>query len=307
MNDAPPIDIACAVNEAYVPHCATMLASLLAAHPHRTLRIHFFHPEGPGTPVFETLRRFVESRGATLIARAIPLATVARAPVSDYLPAIVWFRALLPELLPDLDRVLYLDADLIVTARLDELWETNLDQHALAAVTNPISSYAAGWPRHIGLPGDAAYFNSGVMLLNLDWLRRNGSSAQVLDFARLNPDKIRWGDQCALNAVLHAHRQCLPLRWNVLNSFFAREVDPEIFNGADLDAAVANPAVVHFEGPGAAKPWHYLCIHPRRRLYRQHRRQTPWRDYVPEGRTPVDVLRKVYRLLRQATRSLIGK
>lgn len=69
-------------------------------------------------------------------------------------------RVLLPSLLPDLDRVLYLDIDTIVEEDVSELWELPLDDYYFAAVREPAKSH-----------GDFVYINAGVMMMNLEKMR----------------------------------------------------------------------------------------------------------------------------------------
>ena len=64
--------------------------------------------------------------------------------------------------------------------------------------------------------------------------------------------------------------------------------------GADAVArARASPAIRHFEGPGANKPWHYLCRQPQREAYFEQRRMTPWPRVRLKGRTPRNLLRRL--------------
>ena len=62
--------------------------------------------------------------------------------------------------------------------------------------------------------------------------------------------------------------------------------------------ARSDPAIRHFEGPSINKPWHYLCDHEMRELYRSLRQRTPWPRVRLEGRTPANLLRRKVRELR---------
>ncbi len=80
----------------------------------------------------------------------------------------------------------------------------------------------------------------------------------------------------------------------------------DVFGPEIVREARAHPALVHFEGPDVAKPWHYLCTHPRRRDYLQHRRATPWRNEIIDGRTGANVvLRRLPGALRR--RALLAR
>jgi lipopolysaccharide biosynthesis glycosyltransferase len=81
-------------------------------------------------------------------------------------------------------------------------------------------------------------------------------------------------------------------RWNCQNSLFFWPEAREVFGDATVDEAIANPAILHFEGPELAKPWHYLCEHPLREQFWTHVRQTPWPDPPIQGRTLKNMARK---------------
>ena len=104
-----------------------------------------------------------------------------------------WFRVLLPELLPDCDRVLYLDCDVIVLDSLDPLMRVDLSGKCIAAVTNP--PITLEWmQKHcasLSLPDTDDYFNAGVMLMDLEELRAKKWIDQVIDYGITHADHQR--------------------------------------------------------------------------------------------------------------------
>lgn len=124
-------------------------------------------------------------------------------------------RLLLPELLPDVSRVIYLDSDLIVNVSLD-LFSTlvpDSSAHALAAVSE--EPFCESCDRELGirlgLDGNAPYFNSGVLYLNLDLWRDGRLTEECLQFAK----KHGVYDQSALNVVFYKSFFALPVKLNV--------------------------------------------------------------------------------------------
>jgi lipopolysaccharide biosynthesis glycosyltransferase len=83
----------------------------------------------------DRLTSWVEALGAQITTHRVDEERLAGVPHSFSL--VTWYRVLLPELLPVLDRVLYLDCDLIVTDSLDPLLDVDISGHLVAAVTNP--------------------------------------------------------------------------------------------------------------------------------------------------------------------------
>jgi lipopolysaccharide biosynthesis glycosyltransferase len=208
-----------------------------------------------------------------------------------------WCRVFLPELLTNLDKVVYLDSDLIVTDSLVPLWETDISGHLLAAVTNPLYPFMPDWPTQVlGLPDRRQYFNSGVLLMNLASMRTAGCTEELRRYARNHPDN-RCPDQDALSALFHSWRLPLHPRWNVQTTLFDLPASLLPFSPAQVQEALEAPAVIHFIGP--FKPWQYLCRHPLQQLYFDHLEQTPWPVRPLEGRTPVNVLLRPLPLIWQ--------
>src|SRR4051812_33429571 len=108
------LHLACAARHDYVPHTAAMLHSALRNTGGLQMHIHFPHgPDLPGS--YEPrLTEMVERLGGAISFRLISEDDVAGLRTRTLLPASHWYRIFLPELLPDIERVLYLDGDIIV-------------------------------------------------------------------------------------------------------------------------------------------------------------------------------------------------
>lgn len=282
--------IACSCDARFAPDCGVMLASLLAASRNEEVHVHLLRDASLPDRDLEALRQVVAGHPGdatlhVLDGAAERVQTLAR---SDRFPPAIWYRVLVAELLPDLPRVLYLDADTLINAPLTDLWRTDLEGHALGAVTNPL--FPEMVPRirsELGLPDGSSYFNSGVLLLDLELWRADEISAQVLHFAERHRHLI-WPDQDALNAVLHTRRLHLHPRWNAMPGLW--ELPPSFMPYPPDQAQEArhDPAIVHFVGPH--KPWHYRSRHPFGPEYFSHLARTPWRGRPIEGRTARNVL-----------------
>ena len=285
------IHLACAARIDYVPHSAAMLHSVLAERGGDEIEVHYLCGSDLSEADRSKLRELVEGGGCRISFLRVDAVRVAGLRTRSFLPASHWYRVFLPELLPDLDRLIYLDADVIVRRPLSELWATDLGDNHVAAVTNVFQRHEIVRAADLGLPGPDAYFNSGVMLMNLERLRQDDIATAVLTYARANHEKLAWPEQDALNVVVGSRRLPLHPRWNCMNSILTFPWSVDTFGRAAVAEARRDPAIRHFEGPGPNKPWHYLCDAPMRELYFEHRRETPWPHVEVEGRTPVSAAR----------------
>jgi lipopolysaccharide biosynthesis glycosyltransferase len=270
--------VACAAEGEYVKHSAAMLQSLVAQHGDDGLVVHYLH--GPALPgdARAGLAEVVEGGGAQLVLHEIPDAWVEGLPVDRYTRA-MWYRLFLPEVAPELERVLYLDADTIVVERLDALWATDLSGQWVAAVTNIFQHNHTHRPASLGLDAKA-YFNSGVLLLNLAQLRADERVPALLACVHARAGELEWPDQDALTLVLSARRVRLHPRWNATNSLRMTRAAWRAVGPLATRSARRHPAIRHFEGPGPNKPWHAASDPASQALYARHRRATPWPEYA---------------------------
>ena len=140
-----------------------------------------------------------------------------------------YFRLLLPELVPpDLDKILYLDSDIVCCGDIAPLWETDVSAHAVASVREPIlvDERRRGLIQRmihsredVHALGEACYLNSGVMLINVNRWRSAGITERVLEWRRRNSHLTMLYDQDALNAVICGDWLQLSVRWNFCPSF----------------------------------------------------------------------------------------
>jgi lipopolysaccharide biosynthesis glycosyltransferase len=287
------LHVSCAAEGEYVIHSAAMLHSLLACHPRDSVTIHYLHGPEVTERTRSRLRKMVVENGGKVTFHEIPDSWCAGLPTVGFTRKATWYRIFLPELLPDVPRVVYLDADVIVLESLAPLWEMDMASWLVAAVTNVTDPAYADHPRALGITDPQGYFNAGVLVLNLDLMRHEDSTRKLREYGTSHADQLVWRDQDALNVVLGTKRVALHPRWNCMNSIMVFPQSVDVLGREAVAKARSNPAIRHFEGPGLYKPWHYLCQREWRDLYRHHRKATPWPHVRLQGRSPGNVWRRV--------------
>lgn len=278
------IALACNSDAGYAPYAATMLYSALRNTPDTQFTIYYL--QDPDFP--EATRDLVRQALAGFGARAevrfitVPDSLVEGLPLFKAMPRsalrpVMWYRVFLPQLVPDEPKVLYLDCDTLVVDCLDPLWQIVIEDKAIAAVTNPIGNTKKGetpWPMVCGLSDSADYFNSGVMLMNLEYFRAHDVSRRVVEHGLANADWVRFGDQDSLVSVLHAQRVPLHPRWNLLRLIIMTGDARRLFGQSKVSEAIKHPAILHFEG--TTKPWLDPTQHPYGRAFGRYARKLPW-------------------------------
>ena len=120
--------------------------------------------------------------------------------------------------LPELDKVLYIDSDVLVLHDLNKLYQTDVSDVYLAAVKDPSWFFQNTHVVELNLEERGFYFNSGVMLMNLAKIREDNLVAQLEEFT--NNNFRTYMDQDALNVVVKDKVKLLPVEDNTMNFFF---------------------------------------------------------------------------------------
>ncbi|MEM0964249.1 MAG: glycosyltransferase [Bacteroidota bacterium] len=153
-------------------------------------------------------------------------------PTHAHITTPTYLRMLIPELLPEARRAVYLDGDVLATGDIAELADVPLvdpagrPAPAAGEVSYPLGTLAGrrdqyrpeGFaPCYVGrdLPMDTPYMNAGVLVLDLDVWRSEALARSVLEDIRTHVDSYALMDQDGLNAVLAGRWARLPPRWNV--------------------------------------------------------------------------------------------
>lgn len=221
-----------------------------------------------------------------------------------HISKVVWYRLFMPQLLQKLDRVLYLDCDVLVMDTITPLWQTSLGNHYFAAVTNVVPDYFSHRAAELGLPGPEHYFNLGIAIWNLEIMRRENFTQRVLEYSRTHAPRLLWMEQDSINALYWNRRLRLHPRWNCQNGIYYSSWGIELLKKNEANEAIKEPALIHFEGGSFAKPWHFLSTHPLRDVYFFHRRKTPWPFVLPDGVTPKNIAK---RYLPEAAINIINR
>jgi lipopolysaccharide biosynthesis glycosyltransferase len=219
----------------------------------------------------------------------------------------IYYRLLIPELIHS-DRVIYLDSDIIVTGNICELYKTDIRDVYLAAVEE------VNFTRHkeLAMMQDSKYFNSGVMLMNLDMWRRDSMRERVLEFITKNTEVIMFPDQDGMNAIINGCWKVVHPKYNMQTAIY--EYDEEylknIYGSQELKEAKASPVIIHYTG--SIKPWHQYYKHKNKNKYWQYRRRTPYHNYplyminMMKGVTPNRIRRVVPNILKNYIKKIIS-
>jgi lipopolysaccharide biosynthesis glycosyltransferase len=271
------INVAIAFDKNYIQHASVTLCSLFEHNKNHSFNIYIL-TEGIPLKDKRKITKFVEKYSHAAYWYIINKANVGHLKISLHISLATYYRLLIPEVLSNVSKVLYLDTDILIKADIGSLWEVNVEPYALAAV----QEYAHD-ASYLGFSKKDAYLNAGVLLMNLDYWRIHNTAKRIIDFISANPDKVIMWDQDGINAELKGKWKELPFEWNQTAFFY--ETFPATL-----------PVVIHYSG--RLKPWDYYCPHPLKGEYYKYLKKTPWKSFQLQEHTVWYFIKKVLKKIQ---------
>jgi len=194
-------------------------------------------------------------------------------------------RLFVSSVLPsNLDRVLYLDCDVIINQSISELWNLDLEGNTIGALNDAFSKY---YRKNIDLEENDIMFNSGVMLIDLEKWRNNLIEQKLMTFIKKKNGKIQQGDQGALNAILSKETYCFDPKYNAVTIFFDFSYDEiliyrkpvNLYSRELIEKAVDNPVIIHYTTSFMSdRPWIVGSTHRYLDKWIEYKKISPWND-----------------------------
>jgi len=174
------------------------------------------------------------------------------APVTKRYPKEMYYRILASYYLPKkVDKILYLDPDLVVINSIDKLYNMKLDNYYFAAATHIWGLLQTFNRIRLNMRRDSIYINSGVMLINVKLLRREQNRNDVYNFINKNRGKLMLPDQDVISG-LYANK-IFPLDSYVYNLTEKLIVSKRLLPNISDDWIRENTVIIHYCGKN--KPW----------------------------------------------------
>ncbi|MDR2828446.1 MAG: glycosyltransferase family 8 protein [Acholeplasmatales bacterium] len=198
----------------------------------------------------------------------------------DYYSKTTYYRLFIPNIFLEYEKAIYLDCDVVLNEDIVNMFNIELNDNLLAAVSDEavslVPEFRAYTQNHLGIHY-TKYFNAGVLLMNLEQLRKYNFETKFIDC--INNYKFRVAqDQDYLNVICKDRVLYLPLNYNKMPF-------------PSLDITEDNVKIVHYNL--SFKPWHYDNIEYQR-LFWKYAESTEFFDEILEARknyTKEDVLK----------------
>ena len=243
------IDILCATDDNYCVPLSVLITSIIA-NKDKDRKIRFFIIDGGITEEKKKKLYSLSSDCVDIIILSVSIEEQLQQyelPDESYHSVAMYYRVFASEILPnDVDRILYLDCDMIVKKDLIDLYNENFDNN-LAIGCRDIHEKQCR--ERLGLD---LYINSGMMMINLKGWREENIQSRFVDYIRGNSESIVWHDQDIINCVLSGRIKITDNRWNVQVCTFCDSEEQNIIGRDGF--------IIHYIS--SKKPWVIGVFHP---------------------------------------------
>jgi lipopolysaccharide biosynthesis glycosyltransferase len=289
------LNIVTQCDEHYAQHLSVMLLSLLEQNQNYVVNAFVMVPEDTQKRTLCKIRHSISDFSSNLHFLKMNPNLVESLKVFGHVTYATYYKLFIGEVLPQgLQKVIFLDPDIVVRGRLDELWNFCHEDSIVGAVTDSFVEANPQIKSTLGLDPGEPYFNAGVLLIDLNRWRQARVGSEAVAFAHCHADRISFADQCPLNWVLRNRWISLPESWNLQTSMVVESRYGFMDYSKVAKQRGTAARIIHFSGD--SKPWHYMNNHPFKRDYLAYLSRTDWRNYrYPDYTLRNFTRRNVYR------------
>ena len=302
-----PLNILYQANDYYAPYLGVSLLSLLYWNKHiKDINI-FIIDDGISkenrTKIDETAASF--GRPVTYIDTANQTRILEEAGAPRFRGNYAtYFKLFVLDELPDsVETILYVDSDTVVRGPLDEICRFDFEGKSLAMVP---AIYHDKYRSRVGIPEEFLTYNAGIMAFHLPAWRKNRCRERLVEGMQNDPQVLTFApDQSLAIKVLQEDLAALPLRFNfstIYTLFSYQEItkmfscrEAALFSQEEINRSYENIAIYHFIELQVGKPWEADSVHPKKFLWNDFFKKSPWRD-LPAPRVKLAPLLKLQRI-----------
>lgn len=287
------IHIGYGIDNNYARCCASSIASFCLNNPTKNFNFHIMAKD-LSTTNKKQFEQLAQLYSINIYIYEINIDTLAKLPTQTHLPIATYFRFILPLILDNVDKLFYIDADIICLQNADDFFNINLNDNIIGAVPdlpwmNAKRNKALNLRNHI-------YFNAGMLIINITKWNKFNTFTKVLQAIQNEPQKFRYLDQDALNLILTNHIQYLDTKFNCID-----------INSIEQK----NIILLHFAAH--PKPWNIAfpiskgCNKFNKNLYQYYENKTPWKNLpleLPKNYKEIKIYAKALKYNKQYLQSL---
>ena len=249
------MNILITINQKYISQLQVLLKSIECSNPEEKFNIFILHKSLTKADE-EKIESKVDLKRFKINLIEVPKSEIDHFPVYEKrYPVEIYFRIFAAKYLPkDIDRILYLDTDIIVLNDLKQLYNMEFEDNYFIATTHIKKALHKFHEIRLNMPAQNIYMNTGVLLINLNELRKIDIETEVLAFVEKNKRKLMLPDQDILSSLYGDKVKLIDeIKYNLgersfnIYNFYHKD------NQIDLEWVRKNTVIIHYYGRN--KPW----------------------------------------------------
>lgn len=200
-------------------------------------------------------------------------------------PLSAFTRLFAGQLLPsNINKIIYIDCDTIITGNIQYLQNFELGDELFAGVKDCISR---AYTKNIGIDKSFSYINAGLLIINLEALRKENISEKIDDYLKKYYFLINYADQDILNGVFYRQIKTVPPQYNVMTVVVMHTYDEinalrrpiNYYTRSEFEKAVIAPVIIHYTtNMRIIRPWYANTNHPLRDEFKKYFMLSPWKN-----------------------------
>ena len=243
------------IDDAYVEQFKVVLFSIAQQMPRQDFQV--FVMQKRLLEQDAAIKQYVEKLGMVYHPIVVGEEAFAHAPTTDRYPDTIYYRLLAHEFLPaEVDKILYLDADLICLNDFRELYDMEMGEQLYAAASHNEDGLLLDYVNKLRLNNfemDSSYFNTGILLMNLKAIRPYVKRKDILDFIEKNRNRLMLPDQDVLNGLYADRVMAIPDEIYNYDARYSLIYQAKSQGKWDLNWVIDHTVFLHFAGRD--KPW----------------------------------------------------
>lgn len=297
------ITIVCATDNNYAPYCGIMLTSVFENNNDRDISVFILVDKPLEKKQQRRFKKLSDHYGTVIRFIMVDNSFFEKFPLKGdvknlkHWSIVTYYRLYSEELLPkDVDKVLYLDCDIIVNRPIGVLFDMDWEGYAVGGIPDMCTEWQEYYDR-LGYDKDKGYFNAGVLFMNLEYWRTHDIGQKCIDYLSTYYDRIFNNDQDVLNVITCDCKKNLPVTYNYQMQLRM----PFFFNTFNermkKDILETNsPHIIHYTAE--LKPWMIrYYFHPFNSEWHKYKKLSPWKhikDKLPEDRAFVGLIKRYF-------------
>lgn len=215
LDNQEPISMSFSISDNYSQHLAVVITSILINNPHSRFVFHVLHRNISNENQIRIRRleqMYLNCQVKFYLIDVGQFEFFSIPKKLEHITIEAYFRYALPELLKTEKRTIYTDVDVLCVGNIRPLWEMGLEGNVIGAVSE--GGRGDIKKNLLGLEGDAPYFNSGVLLMDLKTMRYESSAITLMENTKKYAKIIAWPDQDVINITFRNRILELDIIWN---------------------------------------------------------------------------------------------